>query len=195
MKKALILIICAASGIASASNLVVNGDFSADHYTAGSWDEISTLTGWSVIGNDMAGIGVGYLGAPNQEIDLSGGHDQGGTGISQLLATTAGQQYSLSFDVYTGGGYGYPGGVDAFLNGNQIATDLQGLTGSNASADRQLYTYNFTATGNSTDLMFMDNHGVVSHVGNVSVQAVPEPSSFLALGLPLLVLARRRNKK
>ena len=194
MKKALILIACAATGFASAQT-IVNGDFSADHYSTGGWNEISSLTGWSIIGNDMAGIGKGYLGAPNQEIDLSGGSDHGGTGISQMLNTVSGQTYNLSFDVYTGGGYGYAGGVDVSVGGTQLGTNLQGLFGSDASLDRKNYSYSFTATSDHTNLTLMDNNGFVSHVGNVKCQAVPEPASFLALGAPALLMFRRRNKK
>jgi hypothetical protein len=197
MKKSLILALCALAGIASASNIVVNGDFSADSYTPGSWDEITTLTGWSIVGNDMAGIGVGYLGGTDQEIDVSGGHDQGGTGITQALATTVGQQYNLSFDVFTGGNL-YTGGVDAYVGGAEVGSNLQGLTGSDLTADRVLYSYDFTATSMSTPITFMDNIstlGVVAQVGQVDVQAVPEPASFLGLGIPLLMVFRRRNKK
>jgi len=200
MKKSFILIACAVTGFASAQNIVSNGDFSHSTYTHGGWDEISSSSaitsvyGWHSVGNDLAGIGVGYLGATNQEIDLSGGHDQGGTGIYQVLNTKANQTYKLSFDVYTGGGYGYPGGVDVSFAGQQYA-NLQGYAGSNASLDRKQYTYFFNATSATTTLDFMDNHGVVSHIGNVDCQAVPEPSTFFGLGLPFIAFAGRRLKK
>ena len=195
VKSSLLVTALAVASLASAQNLVTNGDFSHDAYPANGYTSISSLYGWNFVGTDLVGVGTGYLGSPSQEIDLSGAADHGGTGIVQNLATHAGSQYNLSFSVYTGGGTGNSGGVDLYVNGFQLGTDLQGLLTPTPALDRATYTYTFTATSPSTSLNFMDNNGNVSHVGNVVAHAVPEPASFLALGVPLALLFKRRSKK
>ena len=180
------LVVLAVAGSASA-NLVTNGGFEADAYNMGGYNVPATVTGWTQIGQ-VAGIGKGYLSSPSQEIDLSGvTDDASGTGLYQDLMTVAGQKYSLSLNVYTGGNLGHSGGVDVKIGDAALATNLQGY-------DRTAQTLSFTATGATTRLTLASNHGNVSHVDNVNVQAVPEPASMAALGLGALGLLKRRRK-
>ncbi len=175
-------------GASASANLVRNGDFEANPYGLGGHVVPATITGWTQIpGAVVAGIGTTYLGAPSQEIDLSGYvDDTSGTGIYQDLATVAGRRYTLSLDVFTGGNVGYTGGVDVRLNDNALlATNLQGF-------DRTNYQFSFVATDATTRLFLTSNHGNVSHVDNVNVAAVPGPAAFATFGVSLVRMRRRK---
>ncbi len=172
----------------SSANLVVNGDFQSSTFSA-PYQTLtgSQLPGWTIVGRDVAGIVSPYLNAPNQEIDLSGVTDAtpGTTGISQTIATVAGRFYTLSFDVYAGSSFtGYNGGVDYMLNGNTVATNLQG--------SRSTFNFGFVATGSSTTLAFMSNNGNVSHIDNVSL-STPAPGAAIAFAVGA-IRRRRRNR-
>lgn len=190
MKNILILGLATLS-VAANANMLTNGDFATDTYPVGGYLSTNSVTGWNVFGHEVAGIGAGYLGAATQEIDLSGASDGTGSGILQSVASTDSTPYQVSFDVYTGGGTGNSGGVDFYVNGALLGSDLQGA--STSTMDRQTYNYTFSGVGAATELKFVDNNGNVSHVANVSMEAVPEPASLFALGLPLVGLLKKRR--
>lgn len=200
MKNFAILSLLVIAGAASA-NIVNDGDFSLDTntYPANGYTTTTSVVGWNFVGTgaqEVAPIGIGYLGAPNREIDLSGAYDvyySGmGPGLSQTLHTNAGTKYDISFNYYSGNDYAggaVAGGVDFYLNGSLVAGDLQTSSVSNA---RGLYTGSFVGTGSDT-IMFRSNHGYISHIGNVSAQAVPEPATLGVLAVGIGAMIRRKR--
>ena len=194
--KNLALISLFAVAAAANANIITNGTFEANSYPQGSYISInsgnaaSNLNGWTVEGTEVAGIGKNYLGAPSQEIDLSGSYDQSRSGIKQSFASTAGQKYLVSFDIFTGDLYGYDSGVDFIVNGNTLGNNLKSSVSSDA---RKTMSYTITADSASTEVKFLRNHGLVTHVDNVNVQAVPEPMTMITLGAGALAMLRRRR--
>lgn len=191
----LTLPLLALAAVGAHANLVVNGDFeSTPPAAANSWYATQTIPAWTYVGptnGDVAVIGVGYLGAPTQELDLSGGNDIAGSGLQQSLATNAGWMYQVTFDVYTGWP-GYSGGVNLDWDGGSVASSLQGMTSGNG---RMSYSYLLTASTAATMLQFTsDGRGPVAHIDNVSVEAVPEPGTLAGLAAGAVALIRRRRR-
>ncbi|MCO4099880.1 MAG: hypothetical protein HEQ38_10855 [Gemmatimonas sp.] len=113
------LALCVAAPVAHAQNLVVNPSFEADNYSTFSglnhsgpgatfvgtngldYSPLGTIAGWTIGRSVDVYTGLPYTQVDgNSYLDIVGGGNSG-TGaffISQLLATTAGQTYSLSFN-------------------------------------------------------------------------------------------------
>jgi hypothetical protein len=147
----------------------------------------------------------GYFFQPedgNQSLDLTGMSNQGLNGVEQTVATTVGTAYSLSFWI------GHHAQDPSFYNGPASATlEINGLpvgTFSNNDApppnllDWKEFTLHFTATGATTMIALFNaiSDPTQNEVGldNVSLVAIPEPSSIalLACGLGSLALRCRR---
>lgn len=129
-------------------------------------------------------------------------HNNGApSGISQSVATTAGQSYRLS---------SWMSGPGSFNpNPRQVLVDVTGMMPQsfttplpiNSDAIRwELKTFDFTATSDATTIAFRAPVNSAGHWGpvidHVALTAVPEPSTFALLGAGLLalgVVARRRR--
>jgi hypothetical protein len=173
---------------------------------------------WTVIGSPLGNISVlseFQNAGPNlmytahtgvQEIDLTGGTDNGAaTGLEQTISTVTGFQYTLDFWVgnVNASPPDWPASVAVQLDGITVET----VTNTNvatygssgvAPANWELFSYNFTATGNTTTVGFLDN--VPADVGfnglddvSVNAAASPEPSTMFLLGAGLLLIGIRRD--
>ena len=139
----------------------------------------------------------------NQWLDLTGDGSNTTEGVSQVVSTTPGTPYALSFYIgnTTGGGiFGTTSTVDVSVNGSQTAftnsqVNTTGLTW-------QQFTDSFVATGTSTTLLFQNgdpgndnSNGLDNIVLTAGVAHVPEPAtlSLFCLGLAGIFMRRRKS--
>ena len=187
-RAALILMLLVASvttgsraGYAIPPNLVVNGTFvGGSSHTATGW----TFTA-ATASSDFQYSSIATLPAPG------GATVQAGFGatssyydmISQAIATQSGQEYSVQFYLLASGANGsvysqFGTGADQFL-----------LNGAGGPTTWTLEQYTYVATASSTTLTF---GGYTPpgwyYVTDVSVQALPEPTHILLVGLLAMAL-------
>lgn len=179
-----------------------NNDFNSMQVFAGMTD----ITDWTITANGsnndvhwaQNGNGYGWVAAHGSRmIDLSGWSDRNdGAVMSQDFGAVAGQQYRVDFKI----------GVDSqFTHGGVVSIEA-GIGGSSQSTTLALpfgwsgiywehRTMYFTATNNN-DLVHFQGLYKPECIGldDVSVEAVPEPASMVALGVAaaLHVIRRRR---
>ena len=205
------------AGIANA-NLITNGSFEtpdlapavAQGYATGS----TAITGWTVLGSPDNTAAISILtnsygedvgGSPDpsgpvrfaaedgvQSLDLTGPFNQGPlSGIDQVVATTVGQAYALTF--YVGNqddalpNYGAASSVLLTVTGHPskaFTTDMN----TTDNVTWQEFTYDFVATSTSTTIAFTNNTVDDNYAGldNVDLELgkpVPEPSTWMMMCL------------
>ena len=185
----------------AAPNLVVDGSFEDQAQATGSWAVYSTINGWTTtsgsgieVRNQVAGNA--FDGHNYVELDSNNN-----SAMAQKLLTTAGTQYTLSFEYSARAGVSAASNpIEVLWNGVSVATvtaDGTGLSGN----DWHLFSYNVTGTGSDT-LTFRAvgvNDSVGGSLDAVSVSAVPEASTYAMMFAGLIAigfsLRGRRDKR
>lgn len=191
---------------ASAAELVSNGGFENPTVSNSCCSTVppEALPGWTVNSGNINVVN-GTFSSTNgnlahegsQYLDLVG---QGGVGsISQTIATVAGQLYTLSF-WYSHNLFAGLGSASASLSIDGLNDTITHSTGSNANLDWKLYSQNFTASGNSATLSFVNTAGAGNEgifLDSVSISAaVPEPSTWamMLIGFGAVGFGMRKRK-
>jgi hypothetical protein len=203
---AAVLLLAASSASAA---LVTNGGFESPDITGFPFLGVGStlMPGWTVVGNTIqltdngAFGGVGVVASQGQQfLDLTGNVGRGGGVRSDPVATTAGQQYRLEFDLgaFFVAGQGSFGNVtvDLWIDGVAQAsfTNLMSLT--SAGSDWETMHWDFTAATSASTfeirsslLTSSSNLGVGLDNVRLSAQgSVPEPTTLALAALALLGL-------
>jgi len=190
---AVVLTALCAISTASAANVVLNPGFETGDMT--NW----ATTSWSIgTGNSYTGSYYAYTGCVGQNCITGTAAQQ--ASLSQTLATTAGQTYTLTFEFMTL--YGTPNELDVLWNGTSVLDLGPGGTLGVVPAYTLYTVSNLSATSSSSTLTFLGRQDLYyDALDNVDVElsgtgGVPEPSTWLLMGgalLPLLRAARRRT--
>jgi hypothetical protein len=178
---------------ASATSILVNGDF-----------ETGDLTGWTRLPacNCMfSAFGVGSIDphtgqrhlqfSGNLEIFVSSGLEDA---IEQTVPTVAGELYNLSFWLHS-----FTANPPQLCCANELRVQWNGAVAFatltiQPTADYVLYSLPLLATGPTSVLRVggMNLTGF-TRVDDITLSAVPEPASFGLVALGLLVVATRRR--
>jgi len=207
------------------ANALTNGDFeSPDLGTTGFQFDTTTIPGWTVINTvDLTTSGCCFAGfSGHQDVDLVGSHPGAAKpngGLHQTFATTAGQQYQVTFAYahnYTASVS--PGGAQITSASANITVTSSSLTqllldsvtdssaGSGLNPNWHIYTGSFTADSASATFEILNAAGGFNggiYLDDVSINPVASvPGPIAGAGLPGVVFASggvlgwwRRRKK
>lgn len=197
------------------ANLIVNGSFETPVVPVGSFTNFGSgstgITGWTVVGPEASIVSGTFsqngLNFPAQDgvqwVDLTGFNANSVEGVQQVVSTTPGTTYNLSYFVGNvvnpGGIFGLTSTVDVLVNGSQIQAATN--SGGGTTLTWEQFTTSFVATGSSTTIGFLngdprtDNSNGLDNVVLTAgaVSGVPEPGTWVLLGSGLGGIAAWRK--
>ncbi|MFA6179344.1 MAG: FxDxF family PEP-CTERM protein [Candidatus Methylopumilus sp.] len=198
MKKIALLLVLAISPSLANANLLINGSFEAESQAAGTWGIYANLTGWTgqndiELRNNVAGTaseGVNFV-----ELDTTKNNS-----MFQVVSTTAGLTYNLSFDYAARAGVTSASNpIKAFWNGIELVKATGsgiGKTGNN------WVTLDFEVIATGNDKLTFSAVGTSDSYGGsldnvVLTSAVPEPSTYgmMLAGLGLIGFSAGRRMR
>lgn len=199
---------CSASSAVAATNIVTNGSFEANNIGNVPWTYLSSVTGWTSTGEFeiQKGSNAGGWGsfntadAGNQYLELNSTKL---TTVSQVLNTSKGTTYELSFDF--SGRSDTPGGAPSKMAIYWNGVDIGTVSAKPNSGWIDLSFDNLIATAGKTTLSFKSlgptsapSYGsYLDDVVVTAVPSVPEPASMAMLlgGLGMLAFTIHRRKQ
>ncbi len=183
-----------AAGLWAASALAIASPASANLIQNGSFSD-GTFDNWTVSGDVTATAGYIVFNAGDQPPNAV---------LSQVVATTAGQIYSLTFQYSWASFYDSPQSVTAsVLDGVTVlatALDSPPDVGDGSSGGFQPFELDFVASSSATTIEFADYPGNYTYSGDGALTGVdveaPEPASLslLAVGAGAILLRRSGRK-
>jgi hypothetical protein len=200
----------AATSLNAQSNLILNGSFEAQSVPTSPGYITASVAFWSPVNGGSDLITSGYVGGSASDgvnfVDIIGNPGLVGytgpypTGISQSVLLDAGVTYLLKFD-YNGDAANSPRSLayslGSLLSGSVDVGSLNAFSGLGTVTPWETLSAYITPTSSgSYTLAFTTDQGAYGspYLDNVSLTAVPEPTTLALVGLGGLAMLLRRKK-